>query len=610
MADERKTAQELNTLADLQATDIIPAARGSAALATVTAEVAKLFYSGDKLDRDGANPETDFLTNVGAASSEALMLASGGALVSTIRTEAGAILRSVQDVLRDRVSVKDFGAIGDGVGRFLQNVTSLGGNDTTGWTLLQWQDIYPFATSLTNYLDWCAFQAAANTGKLVDVPSGSYVIGPNTIDVRAVSGSDGASFQGDGFASTYVSFTGTTGDGFNFTTCSGCGVYDMTLRCAKTRTQDAAIRFVDSNDLRSSGVRFQSIGTGKFYAAYILDGGTNQFLYQIDNYQISGGVYGFIIGSTANLVQDTWIGKGVVNNCDESGIELRDCSGVFIHGWPDFLACKHGLKTNPNTGRIVTALLVSGMLADTCDLHGIYLTTNGGTVTNVTLNAWSASNGTLGGDFTSSLCSGLAIEQGSGKIDGITVQGQYYNNITSGIAVIAATDVHILSAQVGYNSRGTSNLFAGVYFGPSAVDCSMTGGLSGRYGLFRARDNIATFQSYGIQIDRATGTAINSVNVRNNVTGGILNAGTGGTIDQCQGYRTKASGTSVIPTGSTFVDVAIPMEAVATKDRCIVQVFGDANLWPDSVTANVARITAPGPVASDTFFQLNVDQSY
>lgn len=55
MADLRKTAQELNTIADLQATDIIPVARGSAALATVTADVAKEFYSGDRAQITGEN---------------------------------------------------------------------------------------------------------------------------------------------------------------------------------------------------------------------------------------------------------------------------------------------------------------------------------------------------------------------------------------------------------------------------------------------------------------------------------------------------------------------------------------------------------------------------
>lgn len=566
--------------------------------------------AGGQMMTDGSNAAPTFAANAGVVSSAALALPNGADLIGMIRNEAGAIRRSVRDALLDRVSVRDFGAVGDGVGRFLQNVTSHGDDDTTGWSLAQWQTKYPFATSLTNYLDWCAFQAAANTGKLVDVPSGSYVIGPDKVAVTSVSGSNGATFQGDGFSSTYVTFTGTSGDCFNFTTCSGAGIHDMTLRCSQTRVSDAAVRFVDSNDLRSFGMRFQSIGTGKFYASYILDGGANQFLYHIDGYQISGGVWGIIVGSTANLVQDTWIGKGVVNNCDESGVDLRDCSGVFIYGWPDFLACKHGLKTNPASGRIVTAVLVSGMLADTCDLHGIYLTTNGGSVSNVTLNAWSASNGTLGGDFTSSLCSGLCIEQGSGKIDGVTVQGQYYNNITSGIALISGTDIHIENAQIGYNSRGTSNLFAGVYFGAGAVDCSMTGGRSGRYGLFRARDNIATFQSYGVQIDvGALRTHLSGVNVRANVTAGVKNDGTGSVISECEGYRTKANFVWLIPSGATTATVTVPLDAPLNKDRVTTSVSGPRFAWCSSVSGQDATFTTD-VAGGDLYFIVSVDQSF
>src|ERR1700740_3209324 len=77
--------------------------------------------------------------------------------------------------LDDAVSPRDFGAIGDGSSHPLWGVTTLGNTSTMGWTLAQWQGQFPHATSLTNELDWCAGQAAVNTGETVFWPDGNYL---------------------------------------------------------------------------------------------------------------------------------------------------------------------------------------------------------------------------------------------------------------------------------------------------------------------------------------------------------------------------------------------------------------------------------------------------
>lgn len=63
------------------------------------------------------------------------------------------------------VSVKDFGAIGDGNLHPLSSVYA---------TLAAAQAVYPFATSLTQQIDCCAFQAAMNASTKVFVPDGTY----------------------------------------------------------------------------------------------------------------------------------------------------------------------------------------------------------------------------------------------------------------------------------------------------------------------------------------------------------------------------------------------------------------------------------------------------
>lgn len=55
------------------------------------------------------------LVTLGAVSSTALAATTGSALVGFVQTGTGAVLRTVQSKARERFSVKDFGAVGDGV---------------------------------------------------------------------------------------------------------------------------------------------------------------------------------------------------------------------------------------------------------------------------------------------------------------------------------------------------------------------------------------------------------------------------------------------------------------------------------------------------------------
>lgn len=87
----------------------------------------------------------------------------------------GAVERKALDKMGDFVSVKDFGALGDGAG------TTVG----TAWIGAgrRYADLTAARTAtgiadlgLTDTVDWAAFQAALNLGVMVDVPVGVYLI--------------------------------------------------------------------------------------------------------------------------------------------------------------------------------------------------------------------------------------------------------------------------------------------------------------------------------------------------------------------------------------------------------------------------------------------------
>lgn len=83
----------------------------------------------------------------------------------------------------DFISVKDYGAIGDGTYHPLSEEYG---------SLAAAQLVYPFVTNLSQSLDWAGIQAAVNTGKQAYAPSGKYYVTDTIVAVR------GGGLFGDG----------------------------------------------------------------------------------------------------------------------------------------------------------------------------------------------------------------------------------------------------------------------------------------------------------------------------------------------------------------------------------------------------------------------------
>lgn len=87
---------------------------------------------------------------------------AGTQLVGFRQTGVGAASRTAQSKMRDEVNANDFGAIGDGSSHPLSSITTYNGVSTVGWTLTQWQSVFPHAVSRSDEIDWCGWQAAIN----------------------------------------------------------------------------------------------------------------------------------------------------------------------------------------------------------------------------------------------------------------------------------------------------------------------------------------------------------------------------------------------------------------------------------------------------------------
>jgi hypothetical protein len=78
----------------------------------------------------------------------------------------------------DFVSVKDYGAIGDGNSHPLSDIYS---------SVASAQAVYPFVTSLTQELDWAATTKAITNSSNIFFPAGTYQLGSSFINLTNVS---------------------------------------------------------------------------------------------------------------------------------------------------------------------------------------------------------------------------------------------------------------------------------------------------------------------------------------------------------------------------------------------------------------------------------------
>ena len=104
-------------------------------------------------------------------------------VISHVATGTGVVTRSVRDKLNESISVKDFGAIGDGASHPVSEWCSYSGGSryvaaSAGACLTAVQADYPNITAVTQEKDLAAFQAAvaaASAGSTLYVPAGSYL---------------------------------------------------------------------------------------------------------------------------------------------------------------------------------------------------------------------------------------------------------------------------------------------------------------------------------------------------------------------------------------------------------------------------------------------------
>jgi len=212
---------------------------------------------------------------------------------------------SIVEVKTDHIiSVKEYGAIGDGISRTLRCVFA---------SLEQAKQVYPSATSLDNEIDGLAIQKAidCNPGKTIFIPDGNY-----QINTRIVL-NERLTIQGQSMNRTVLNFLNDIDDLFNAEGKTHIDISNMTLLHAFEIEQVGATNTAKAiNGNNSSYSTYSNLVIKGF--EYAINCGENSWCNDFENITIQSCKYGIIA-------------NGEFNNCSFIKVRATYCdTGIFI----------------------------------------------------------------------------------------------------------------------------------------------------------------------------------------------------------------------------------------------------------------------------------------
>lgn len=388
-----------------------------------------------------------------------------------IQYGAGAIYRTFQDKMRDAVSVKDFGAKGDG---FTDDTLSI--------------------------------QQAINSHPSVKLPAGIYRVTAELLISNKICHLFGA---GVGVSIIYTDSPTANGVVFDLNYQQGGGLQDLTI-ASKSLTSDTQhvgssgiglyVKnandnfFCDHFEVIRFGVSVQCRGC---YQPRFTNWRFNWFSsagIRIEKYdgtpKSAGNGCLFSIGKISNL--------GYLDGeTTPPGIDVQFASGEFFR---DIDIQKTGLsiRIKPPTNSYVRYVWFDNVLSDTANADGVLIDGGDAEVSNIFFNGcWSSNHVNNGVTLKGNNLSGV-------QWNGGTIRGSKNN----GINFIAGKFISFNNVWINNNSNGNPSVYPGAYLAGSTSQISFNNCVIGNM-----PDSIANqHQGSGIVIDNGTSEAIKITN--------------------------------------------------------------------------------------------------
>lgn len=511
---------------------------------TVGSSMTSVFVNGARFNvgRDYLETSPTIITLIVPADLNDEVLISTGTSMSTVGISSdavsykasgvNAVTTSVQTKLRDYVSVKDFGAVGDGI-----------------------------------VDDTAAIQSAmsAATGA-VYAPAGQYKI---TANIQIMT-----RLFGDGPTATTFNIFGSGYDGFTLANHSSSIESLGITTNGGYRTSGAGIALSPSK--RSQKVRDFKM-SNQFVGVQVGDGCVISMIEsgEIINCTPTTGVGIQILGGN-----DTFITHIVMDNAavePASGIQIQKTDAVWMTD-NDCIHCGNGLAIIPDgsIGQYITWIFGTSNAFDSSNIgSGTFINAkNGASIRGIELvNHWSATNAQYGVSIT-------ADSNASTTIDGVKLIGpRILNNGKHGIYVSAPTtkvnNLAILDATISGNSSGASNTYDGIFVDNNQQLFTIRGGKTGASLAFPVS------QRNGITIGTGcAGYEIDSIDCTGNATSSMSNsslANAAGRVRNNFGFATKNEG--IVPFTSGVTEILVT-HALASTPTIVLANPIDVNIAP------------------------------
>lgn len=394
---------------------------------------------------------------------------------------------------------------------------------------------------------------AAAAGGIVYFPQGKYVIA-SALAWTASS----VTLKGANRLASQIIASFAAGDiitvGSAATNPNNCEICDLLIGTSVTRTSGAGIRFKNGHNLSIYRIRSENMFTHVTF-----DGGANQFIYTLSDFEFNNGGRGIFLGSDGTLIQDIFIDGGLLSGMTGDGVTFKNVSGLYMSR-VDAINCKNGYSSFPLTGEVCTACWFSEVLADTCTDTGWLIQNGGGIV--ASWHLWACWASTCGG--TNVNTQGFLFSNGTGTTRVINMDNPVaIANAGNGMSFLGVESLTITNPNVGGNSLGASGTRPGIQIGTGMAQWTITGGKVG----IGAPYSVAASQSYGISISAGCESySIMGVALNGNAIAGIQDLSTpaDGTIAGCPAYATSTRGVATVAIGasSSVVNHGLPFTPV------------------------------------------------
>jgi hypothetical protein len=468
--------------------------------------------------------------------------ASAATFQGFLQSGTGATTRTWQSKAADIFSVKDFGAVGNGI------------TDDTA-----------------------AIQAAINAaavfnasriddklkGAMIFFPRGEYLI-TSTLTLNTMNHS-GIGLVGAGVGATILKLNITSGDAIIIGNSIGTHseqiknnlIADMTVYSVPVMSANSAVlRLI--NTIFATIDNFNVSENPSFPNPIISDPPNNttyntaftrvrncivlestsdnllNFQTYMNRLNLNNGENGVVIGTPSGyLVQDVYISNSIIAQQISNGILIANGNGIYLADGST-LYCRTGIVTYPAAGKFVGAVFATNWVADTSVTDGWKIITDGGTTSGVKLvNCWSSNNGkwsdgSLSTNYAPSEGRGLWVIPGSGTVSNVILSVfECVINRREGILVQGGSNLFFTNLCL--NTNGVQEITPGVFANLDGFSISN----ATRWGISEsvsyndtARFGGITPQRYGIVV-ASTCNFYNLIGNQTyaNSTGGISDAG-------------------------------------------------------------------------------------